>query len=152
MVLACPLVEYRTRANQGERLVVSFAGIDAADVLLGAMKAAELNHRYIANNIANADTPNYTPVHLDFQKTLRAAIEGRGGITLRTSRPRHLDYTQHRPQFERLAFLSKNDYNKVDLDDQIAKLSDNTGQYVAYSALLTKRFDQTKTMLNDLKR
>jgi hypothetical protein len=38
------------------------------------------------------------------------------------------------------------------LDDQIAKLSDNTGQYVAYSALLTKRFDQTKTMLNDLKR
>ncbi|MGC8846954.1 MAG: flagellar basal body protein, partial [Candidatus Hydrogenedens sp.] len=30
------------------------------------MKVAEINHRYIANNIANADTPGYTQKELDF--------------------------------------------------------------------------------------
>lgn len=132
--------------------MIPFAGVNTTDVLSGALKAAETNHRFIANNIANADTPNYSPVELDFQKTLRDAIEGRGGFALRTTRPRHLDYYSYRPQFERLAFLSKNDYNKVDLDDQLAKLGENTSRYTTYARLLRKRFDQTKTMLNSLGR
>ena len=51
-----------------------------------------------------------------------------------------------------LAFLSKNDYNKVDLDDQMAKLSANTGKYVTYGRLLAKRFEMTKNMLSALQR
>ncbi len=88
---------------------------------------------------------------MDFQKTLQAALEGRGGFALRTTRPRHLSYTEHRPQFEGLAFLSKNDYNKVDLDDQLAKLSQNTSRYGTYANLLNKRFGQLKDMLNALR-
>ncbi len=129
-----------------------FAGMDTANILVQGMKTAALNHRFLANNIANVDTPHYNPVELDFQKTLRAALEGRGGVALRTSRPRHLDYTEHRPQFERLAHLSKNDYNKVDIEDQMAKLSENTGKYSNYARILAKRFETTKTMLNDLGR
>lgn len=129
-----------------------FAGVNTDYVLVQAMKTAELNHRVLAQNIANVDTPNYTPIALNFQKTLSAAIEGRGGIALRTSRPRHLDFTEHRPHFEHLAFSSKNDYNKVDLDEQMAKLSENTGKYTTYAALLSKRFEMVKTMLNSLAR
>lgn len=132
--------------------MVPFAGMDTSRVLVEAMKVAKLNHVYLANNIANVDTPHYNPRELDFQATLRAALEGRGGIDLRTSRPRHLDFRENRPQFERLAFLSKNDYNKVDLDDQMVKLSENTGRYTTYASLLSKRFEMLKSMLNDLKR
>ena len=132
--------------------MVPFAGIDTSTVLVSAMKTAALNHTLLANNIANADTPHFNPVELDFQATLRAAIEGRGGIDLRTTRPRHFDFRRATPQFERLAFLSKNDYNKVDLDDQLTKLSENTGRYTTYARLLTKRFEQAKRLLNGLGR
>ncbi len=132
--------------------MAALAGYDTSTVLYQAMRAAELNHRYLANNIANVDTPHYNPVELDFQKTLREALEGRGGVALRTTRPRHLGFISHRPQFERLAFLSKNDYNKVDLDDQMAKLGQNTGKYTTYARLLAKRFEQTKSVLTALGR
>ncbi len=130
----------------------TFAGVDTVRLLSEGLKTAEKNHRFIANNIANVDTPNYSPVELDFQKTLRDSLEGRGGFELRTTRPRHLDYYSDRPQFERIAFLSKNDYNKVDLDDQILKLGENTSRYTTYARLLRKRFEVTKTMLNGLGR
>lgn len=132
--------------------MLSFAGIDTERILLHAMNTAELNHRVIANNVANVDTPHFNATELDFQKTLRSAVEGRGGFALRTTRPRHFDFTSHRPQFERLAFLSKNDYNKVDLDDQMLKLSENTGKYTTYSNLLFKRFQETKDLLGALQR
>jgi flagellar basal-body rod protein FlgB len=130
----------------------AFAGLDTSNLLVQAMKVREQNHRFIANNIANVDTPHYNPVELDFQKTLRSMVEGRGGVALRTSRPQHFDFETHRLDFERLAFLSKNDYNKVDLDDQITKLSQNTGEYTTYARLLSKKFEMTKTMLQSLAR
>ena len=132
--------------------MVPFAGVDVSRLLMEGMKLAERSSTHIAANIANVDTPHYNPVHMDFQKTLRAAVEGRGGIALRTSRPRHLDFRQDRQHFEGLAFLSKNDYNKVDLDGEMAKLGQNTGRYTMYASLLSKRFDVVKNMLNAVAR
>lgn len=129
-----------------------FAGADTSNLLVQAMKVREQNHRFIANNIANVDTPHYNPVELDFQKTLRSMVEERGGVALRTSRPQHFDFQTHRLDFERLAFLSKNDYNKVDLDDQITKLSQNTGEYTTYARLLSKKFEMQKSTLQSLAR
>lgn len=130
----------------------AYAGVNTQTLLVEAMKVREQNHRFLANNIANVDTPHYTPVEMDFQKTLRSVVEGRGGIALRTSRPRHFDHQTHRLDFDRLAFLSKNDYNKVDLDDQMMKLSKNTGEYNTYARLLRKKFEMTKSMLQSLAR
>jgi flagellar basal-body rod protein FlgB len=131
--------------------VTPFAGVDTTLLLQRAMGVAELNQRLIANNIANVDTPNYNPTELDFQATLRDVIEGRGRLSLRKTLPRHLDATRERAEFKRLAILSKNDYNKVDLDEQMANLSANTGKYVVYASLLTKRFEQVKAMLNNIR-
>lgn len=129
-----------------------FSSVAVNDLLVQAMKTAEISHRVLASNIANADTPHFNPTHLNFQKTLRAMVEGRGGFDLRTSRPRHLGFTGNSPQFERLAFLSKNDYNKVDLDEEMVKLSENTGKYTTYARLLTKRFSMYSDMLSSLQR
>ena len=128
-----------------------YAGVDTSRLLVQAMQVASVNHRIIANNIANVDTPNFNPTHLDFEKTLRATVEGRGRISLRRTQPRHLDARQEHIQFERLAFLSKNDYNKVDLDQEMADLGANTARYTTYGSLLVKRFDQVKNMLSNLR-
>lgn len=128
-----------------------FAGVDTERLLIEGLKVTATNHRILANNIANADTPRFTPTELDFQTTLRRALEGQDHVDLRTTQVRHLDYRSHRPKFEGLAFLSKNDYNNVDLDDQLAKLAENRGRYVTYAALLTKRYRSYRTMLDSLR-
>ncbi len=129
-----------------------YTGKDTSNVLIHAMRVSEATHKQLANNIANVDTPRYTPVEIDFRKALQASLEGRGGIALRTSRPRHLNPREKSLTFERLAYLSKNDYNKVDIDDQMLKLSENTGRYNMFSSLLVKRFEQARNMLQSLDR
>lgn len=128
------------------------SGVDTMHLLSAGMKVSAMNHKFLANNIANADTPHYNPTELDFHKVLKAEVEGRGGLNLRKSHPRHLDGHAKPARFEGLAFLSKNDYNKVDLDDQLAKLAENRGRYIMYSRVLSKKFEMTKNMLNSLNR
>jgi flagellar basal-body rod protein FlgB len=131
--------------------VIPYGRVDAPQLLLEGMRVAAGNQRIIANNIANADTPNFNPVELDFQATLRAAIEGRSRVQLRTTRARHLDATREVSEFERLAILSKNDYNKVDLEHEMASLSKNTGRYTTYGSLLAKHFSSIRNMLDNLR-
>jgi flagellar basal-body rod protein FlgB len=131
--------------------VTPFVGVGASDLLVSGLRVAAMNHRVIANNIANADTPNFTPTELDFQATLRREIEQQGHVDLRTTRARHLDYRSHRPQFSQRVHMSKNDNNQVDLDEQVSKLAENRGRYTTYSALLTKRYRMYKNMLDNLR-
>lgn len=126
-----------------------YHGIDKVTLLVTAMNVAQDNHRIIANNIANVDTPGYNPVELDFQQTLRNALEGRGRISLRRSRSRHIEARRIGPKFETLVFSSKNDYNKVDIDKEIANLSKNTGRFNVFGSLLVKHFQTAKSMLTN---
>ncbi len=128
-----------------------FGGIEVTRVLHNAMRVAATNHRIIANNIANADTPNYNAVRMDFQGTLRAALEGRDRVSLRKTQARHLDSVRYFAKFDNLAISSKNDYNKVDLEEEMSRLSSNTSDYTTYSSLLVKYFQQTKNMLSTLR-
>ena len=131
--------------------MVPFAGVDTAQLLQAALRVTELNQKLIASNIANADTPNYNPARLDFKATLRSAVEGRGTFQLRGTDPRHFDVTRALPQFRSLAILSKNDYNKVDMEEEMTELSKNTGRYTTYGSLLVKRFRQHRDMLSNLR-
>ena len=124
-----------------------FGGIDTTTLLVSAMKVASANQRIIANNIANVDTPGYNPVQMDFVATLRNELEGRGRISLRRSRPQHLETSRFRPETTRLVIHSKNDYNKVDIDQEITNLAKNTGRYTLYGSFLVKHFQVVKSML-----
>lgn len=128
-----------------------FGNVGVTPLLMNAMRVASLNHRLIANNIANADTPNFDPARLDFQATLQRTLNGQEGVALRTTHRRHLGKTVPRPDFEALALLSKNDYNKVDLDEQMAALSENTSNFNVYARLLGRNFQRTRTMISDLR-
>lgn len=130
---------------------MAFRGVDSVQLLTAAMKTAMQNHTVIANNIANVDTPGYNPVRLDFQTTLRDALEGRGRVSLRKTQARHLDALREFPRFQHLALSSKNDYNKVDIEQEMADLSENTGNYTIYGSLLVKQFKAAKDMLSTLR-
>ncbi len=129
--------------------MAAFAGVNTTTLLIRGMRLAQENHRIIANNIANADTPGYNPLRLDFEATLRNAVEGRGRISLRKTRPQHLDGGRFRPEIERLVYSSKNDYNKVDIEEEISNLSKNTDRYNVYASIVAKQFETAKTMLTN---
>lgn len=130
---------------------MAYEGVSSVQLLQEAMRTCVQNHTVIANNIANADTPNFTPSKLDFQGTLNEALEGRGRFSLRKTQARHLDISREIPRFEHIALSSKNDYNKVDLEQEMADLSENTGKYTIYGSLLVKQFKQAKDMLAGLR-
>ena len=131
--------------------MAAFGSVDTISLLQDAMKTASMHHRVIANNIANVDTPHFNPVELDFQETLRAVIEGRDRISLRRTHPRHLDATRHLVRFDRLASHSKNDYNKVDMEHEMAKLDENTSRYTTYGSLLAQKLYQTRNMFTNMR-
>lgn len=131
--------------------MAAFSGLNVADVLQHAMRVSAMDHRIIANNIANVDTPRFTPTELDFQATLRSAIGGQGRVALRKTQVRHLEAGHERAVLERLAVFSKNDYNKVDLEHEMARLGENTGRYTTYGSLLTKHFKQVKDLLTNIR-
>lgn len=132
---------------------MSFEGVSVNTVLKTAMNVAEMNQRVIANNIANADTPHFSPSVVDFQRTLTAAVAGGGDhIGLRTGRSRHLDRSRVHTDLERKSALSKNDYNQVDLEVEISRLAENRGRYVMYSQLLAKKYRMAGEMLDGLAR
>lgn len=130
---------------------MAFEGVSSVRLLQDAMRVCVQNHTVIANNIANADTPNFTPSKLDFQGTLQETLGGRGRFSLRKTQARHLDISREIPRFEHIALSSKNDYNKVDLEQEMADLSENTGKYTIYGSLLVKQFKQAKDMLAGLR-
>jgi len=131
--------------------MAAFAGVNTSQLLVTGMRLAQDNHRIIANNIANVDTPGYNPVEMDFQSSLRNAVEGRGRISLRTTRPQHLDASRFSIRHTSLVQISKNDYNKVDIEQEIANLAENRGRYNVYGSILVKQFAMVKSMLSNLR-
>lgn len=98
----------------------------------------------LANNIANADTPNYKARDFDFATALREASNGRssGSLALTTTSPRHLsggiEGGQARLQY-RTPVQTSLDGNTVEMDVERAQFSDNAVQYEAGLAFITNQ-------------
>ena len=127
--------------------MVAFYGVNTTRLVVAGMRLAQDNHRIIANNIAIVDTPGYNPVEMDFDSSLRNAIGGRGRISLRETRPQHLEASRFSLERSSVARGSKNDYNKVDLETEIANLDKNRNRYNLYGSILVKQFATVKHML-----
>jgi flagellar basal-body rod protein FlgB len=112
------------------------------DVLEVSLRLLERNNHLLANNIANIDTPNFKPSHIDFQESLRGALGRTGG----GGRDRGLRVVMEEDGLE-----SRNDGNTVDIETEMMKLAENTNKYNIYSALLKKKFDGMKKMLAGLR-
>ena len=98
----------------------------------------------LANNIANADTPNYKARDFDFATALKEAANGRssGNLALATTSPRHLSGgLQGGPTrlLYRTPAQASLDGNTVEMDVERAQFSDNAVQYEASLAFITNQ-------------
>lgn len=83
-----------------------------------AISGASTRHEALAANIANADTPGYRRVDVDFHGALTAAM---GAADRRSS----LERTGFSPQVDKSVGAVRADGSTVDIDSESAKLAAN---------------------------
>ncbi len=102
---------------------------DVSRLLETALPIWEEAQRYTANNIANVDTPGFSPQQVDFQASLRAALAGRSGATsLARTDAQHLGGARGLPGLviaPSQQATHRTDGNRVDLDYEMTQLARN---------------------------
>lgn len=120
-------------------------GFDAAlGVHPAALTLRSKRTEVLANNIANADTPNFKARDVDFKAVLAAQTqENAGQQTLRTTNSRHFATTPLSADAElkyRNPTLPSLDGNTVESHVEQAEFADNTVQFMASLRFLDGKF------------
>ncbi|MBX3329450.1 MAG: flagellar basal body rod protein FlgB [Nitrospira sp.] len=112
--------------------------------------------RVIASNLANEETPGYRASELTFMDQLHSAHKGRLPIVLAATQPRH--FGMHGPRgvqavTGKLGEVPAGDLpldaNSVNLELEMAKLSENVMQYNAAATILAARFRGLLSAIRD---
>jgi flagellar basal-body rod protein FlgB len=129
------------------------------EIPLFAMLKSKLSYtnerqRLIAQNIANADTPDFAPVDLkpfSFQQALNgtSAGSGSGGLEMQRSDPRHMA-SRRAPAGPAKAVTSADtearlDGNQVVLEDQMMKMSEARQDYDTAITFYTQALNLLRT-------
>ena len=87
----------------------------------------------LAGNIANADTPNYKAVDIDFSKALQAAVGPDTPVGLNRTAAGHLQAKESNPLGARTQYRQSSqpsiDGNTVDMDVERTQFIDNAIRY-----------------------
>ncbi|MBW2649213.1 MAG: flagellar basal body rod protein FlgB [Deltaproteobacteria bacterium] len=106
-------------------------------------------HKVIASNIANIDTPNYRPKDIVFKEELEAIIGNGTGITMARTREKHL--SERSNPVDRAGFEVVDSGERVDLDSEMAKLTENNLMHNLTVELLARKFRGLNTVLREAK-
>jgi len=131
-------------------MLAGVSDVPTVDLLAVSMRLLERNNRFLANNIANIDTPSFRPSHIDFHESLKMALRDER-LTSGTAGVAGGERARLRIVLEEDGLEARNDGNTVDIESEMARLSANTGKYGLYASLLAKKFEMTKDMLTRLK-
>jgi len=136
-------------------------------ILSQALDGLTAQQAVISSNLANIDTPGYTPQAVDFETALRREVDawsaGPGtslapsagpsaDVAMRTSDPRHFSAlgTVGNGSSANVSAVSentRNDGNKVDLETEMTALTETQIKFSANSRLITAKFGQITTVL-----
>jgi flagellar basal-body rod protein FlgB len=107
-------------------------------------------HALISANIANVETPGYTPSDLSFEGELKSALNKGGGVP--SGNPRHIPLKGgaagiDRVQGQVVEITGKDtgpDGNGVEMESEMGRMAENQIMYNASVQLLTKKFEMMK--------
>ena len=111
------------------------------------------NHNLISANMANAETPGYVPTRLSFEGELKEALESREkGAKLVAAHPRHIPIKGMRRSLDQVQGTLEEtpapnpgrDGNRVELEQEMARMAENQILYNASVQMLAKKFEGLK--------
>ena len=111
--------------------------------------------RVIASNIANEETPGYRAADFNFLDSLQAAQRGQGPVTLAVTQGKHFGIRGEGVQrvVGKLSDVPAGDLpldaNSVNIELEMAKMSDNAMQYNGAATIMAIRFRQLMGAIRD---
>jgi flagellar basal-body rod protein FlgB len=115
-----------------------------------SLNLRSLQHRVLASNIANMDTPNYKAVELAVAEEMNRDRGSAPGIQLMRTQAGHFPINNNPADDVKLKiakapeFSLRGDGNTVDLDQTMGKLAENTLLYRTATQLLSEKFSELK--------
>ena len=127
------------------------------DLLHRVLDAEAIRRDVIANNLANADVPNFKRSELNFESELKRALETekqRPALELTLTNPKHIpswrarDYRDVEPR-RVLDYISasKNNGNNVDAEQEFMLSLQNQMQYMLFAEAASFEFSQINLVL-----
>ena len=121
------------------------------DVLAKTLDLRSRRHALISGNLANVETPGYTPSDLSFESELKGALE-KGKGTPSVTNPRHIPLKHGTGSLEMVQGTvvqaadgnTGPDGNGVEMESEMSKMAENQIMYNASIQLLTKKFEMMK--------
>jgi flagellar basal-body rod protein FlgB len=106
------------------------------DLLARVLDASALRHRVLAHNVANVNTPNYARLDVAFEDDLgRALARGQTGAGVRP----HVTTTA--------GDATRADGNTVDIDREMAQLTQNNLLFAAAAQVLASRLGTLRSAI-----
>lgn len=118
------------------------------------LDAQAMRQRAHAQNIANAETPGYRRVAVDFEDQLKTVLAGEGTGTLRKDDPRHMD-TGGRGSLAEVQATAREEpadpngtgVNSVNIDFEMAQMAETQLRYMTALELLKRRYTSLKSAI-----
>jgi flagellar basal-body rod protein FlgB len=112
------------------------------------IRFAGMRHRVLSSNISNSDTPEYRAKDISFNNELQDER-----LKMTGDHPGHLQPggTAEYPIVTRTEGSSWKDGNNVELDMEVAKMTENDLLYEASVQLINKKFTMFKNAIRGLK-
>jgi flagellar basal-body rod protein FlgB len=104
-----------------------------------ALDLYQTRHRVLTENVANAETPGYRARDLDFGSALTRAFESSGDGR---------DAAEAEPAVDAGASI-KIDGNSVDVDTEMARMSQNAEKIVALSQIIGRKFAGLRAVITE---
>lgn len=112
-----------------------------------SLNLRSLQHRALASNLANMDTPNYKAVELEVKEEMNKSRGTVPGLQLTQTHTDHLPFHHYSSHGAKLKvakppeFSLRGDGNTVDLDRTMGKMAENTLLYRTATQLISKKFN-----------
>lgn len=107
----------------------------------------------LSSNIANAETPQYRSIDLSFGKELEQAFKV-GSPDIGATDARHISVsgaTESSEVVQDLSGATKPDGNNVDIDLQMGRLAQNSGDYMNAARLIRRQIGLLRTAIREAK-
>jgi flagellar basal-body rod protein FlgB len=126
------------------------------DLLGKSIDMRARNHNHLSANVANAETPGYTPQRLSFEGELKEALQDKKkGVPAQPANPRHIPIKGSTAKLEAVqgrvietpAATMGRDGNRVELENEMAQMAENQIMYNASIQILAKKFEGIKSAI-----
>ena len=135
--------------------------VNSVDLLQRAMAVQNLRYQVAANNIANAEVPNYKKQYVNFESELKRAFDSRdnehNSFHMITNDPRHIqsetprDWRDVEPRrVTDWVSTSKANGNNVDAEEEAMKILEIQMQYQLLSRLENFEFKQLEIAMKKI--